>query len=142
MRGVFFVAVAVAIFARSSAVAAFTNADEAKLLSEAAPGLAADAVISGESRERFLRVAHPEDDDLAAPADDGKTEERAPNYKSLNEILKKLDEEEMINVSKILGNMGAIHADHLAKARAALNAAHERGAITANQLQAALAKLV
>ncbi|EGZ19905.1 hypothetical protein PHYSODRAFT_285342 [Phytophthora sojae] len=134
MRGVFFVAVAVAIFARSSA--------EAKLLSEAAPGLAADAVISGESRERFLRVADPEDDDLAAPADDGKTEERAPKFKSLNEIHKKLDEEDMVHVSKILGNMGAIHADNIAKARAALKAAHESGATTANQLVAGLAKPV
>ncbi|ETO58878.1 hypothetical protein F444_22745 [Phytophthora nicotianae P1976] len=66
MRSIFYVAVAVAIFARSCVVAASTNADESQLLSKVSPDVAADAMIRSDSQKRFLRVTDPEDDALIA----------------------------------------------------------------------------
>ncbi|KAG7398332.1 Elongation factor 1-beta [Phytophthora boehmeriae] len=97
MRSVFYVAVAVAVavFARSSVVAAFANADESKLLSKATPDFTADAVISGNSRKRFLRVTEPEDEDLLA------ADEERVKLKSLKKIAKKLDKKNMKQVAWI-----------------------------------------
>ncbi|GMF49398.1 unnamed protein product [Phytophthora fragariaefolia] len=49
MRAAFYVAVAVAVFARSSAVAVFASADEPKFLSKVTPDLAADTMTSMDS---------------------------------------------------------------------------------------------
>ncbi|KAG3080019.1 hypothetical protein PI124_g19559 [Phytophthora idaei] len=66
MRSIFYVALAVAVLARSSVVAAFTSADESQLLSKTSPDFAADALISSDSRKRFLRVTGQDDVGLAA----------------------------------------------------------------------------
>ncbi|KAG7384800.1 hypothetical protein PHYBOEH_009318 [Phytophthora boehmeriae] len=98
MRTVCYVAVAVAVFARSSVVAAFANADESKLLSKTAPDFAADAVISSDSRKRFLRVADPEDDDLLA------ADEERVKFASMKQIIAKLEKDDMKHVAAILVN--------------------------------------
>ncbi|KAG7376064.1 hypothetical protein PHYBOEH_001847 [Phytophthora boehmeriae] len=90
MRSVFYVAVAVAVLARSSVVAAFANADESKLLSKTTSDFAADAMIGGDSRKRFLRVT-----DL---------DEERTKLKSMGEIIAKLDEQDMKHVAAILVN--------------------------------------
>ncbi|KAE8966320.1 hypothetical protein PR003_g29473 [Phytophthora rubi] len=104
MRTVFFVAVAVAVFARGSVVAALTNAGESKLLSKSTPDFAVDAMIDSDSRKRFLRVADPEDDDLTL--DD---EERV-KYKSINKIIAALQEQDLHDVANILAKIDEIHA--------------------------------
>ncbi|KAG3236579.1 hypothetical protein PI124_g18417 [Phytophthora idaei] len=96
MRSIFYVALAVGVLARSSVVAAFTNADESQLLSKTSPDFAADALISMDSRKRFLRVTDPEDDDLVV------ADEEQTKYGSLSAIIKKLDEKEMGNAASIL----------------------------------------
>ncbi|OWZ10875.1 Avirulence (Avh) protein [Phytophthora megakarya] len=83
MRSAFYVAVAVAVLARSSFVAAFTNVDESQPLSNTIPDF--DAAISNDSPKRFLRVTEPKDLDLT-PDD----EERV-KFASLDNIIKKLD---------------------------------------------------
>ncbi|OWY99148.1 Avirulence (Avh) protein [Phytophthora megakarya] len=82
MRSVFYVALAVAVLARTSFVAAFTNASQ--LLSKTVPDFATDTVINRESTKRFLRVTDP-DDDVLAPDD----EERV-KFKKLSEIVDKV----------------------------------------------------
>ncbi|OWY93740.1 RxLR effector protein, partial [Phytophthora megakarya] len=84
MRSVFYVALAVAVLAHTSIVAAFTNAEESQLLSKTIPDFATDTVINRESTKRFLRVTDP-DDDFLTPDD----EERV-KYASLRWIMKKL----------------------------------------------------
>ncbi|KAG3122156.1 hypothetical protein PC129_g24350, partial [Phytophthora cactorum] len=95
MRSIFYVALAVAVLARSSVVAAFTNADESQLLSKTSPDLAADAMISSDSRKRFLRVTGPEDAD----------EERTQKFGSLSAIIAKLDAKELDNAAQIITRM-------------------------------------
>ncbi|OWZ21884.1 Avirulence (Avh) protein [Phytophthora megakarya] len=84
MRSVFYVAFAVAVLARTSFVAAFTNAEESQLLSKTIPDFATDTVINRETTKRFLRVTDP-DDDVLTPGD----EERV-KIKKLSEILDKV----------------------------------------------------
>nr|QMU24848.1 PaRXLR24 [Phytophthora agathidicida] len=107
MRSVFYVAVAVAVFARSSVVVASTNADESQVLSKTSPDFTVDAMISTDSQKRFLRVTDPEDDDLTADDED------RTKYGSLAQIIAKLDEKEMGHVAKILKNMDSIHEKSL-----------------------------
>ncbi|POM71137.1 Secreted RxLR effector peptide protein [Phytophthora palmivora] len=87
MRSIFYVAVAVAVLAHSSFVAAFSNADESQLLSKTIPDYSANAAISSDSKKRFLRVTDPEYDDFTPAA-----EERG-KFASLNKLIKKLDDE-------------------------------------------------
>ncbi|KAF1786212.1 hypothetical protein GQ600_27396 [Phytophthora cactorum] len=115
MRSVFYVAVAVAVFARSSVVVASTNADESQVLSKTSPDFTVDAMISTDSQKRFLRVTDPEDDDLKADDED------RTKYGSLKDIIAKLDEKNMNHVAEILENMSSIHKKAL-KAKVAENA--------------------
>ncbi|KAG7375536.1 Elongation factor 1-beta [Phytophthora boehmeriae] len=114
MRTVFYVAVAVAVLARSSVVAAFANADESKLLSKATPDFTADTVISSDSRKRFLRVTDPEDDGLVA------ADEERVKFASMKQIIAKLEEDDMKHVAKILEDF------QVSQAKSALKAARER----------------
>ncbi|ETI57579.1 hypothetical protein L917_21684 [Phytophthora nicotianae] len=129
MRSLFYIAVAVAVFARSSAVAAFTNADDSQLLSKTTPDFATDAMASSDSRKRFLRATDPEDGDLQA---DG--EERT-KFKSLADIIKHLDDQKMKHVAEILANMENIHHKN------ALAKALESGRITQKNYDDAIAAL-
>nr|AEK80967.1 Avh224 [Phytophthora sojae] len=65
MRSVFYVALAVAVFAHSSFVAAFAAADESALLSKTTPDFANDNVLSTDSWKRFLRSTDLDDEDDA-----------------------------------------------------------------------------
>ncbi|OWY93243.1 RxLR effector protein [Phytophthora megakarya] len=85
MRSVFYIALAVVALARSSFVAASTNADDSQFLSKTNSEFTPDAVIRSDSQKRFLRVAAPENVDLAAD------DEERTKYKSLQGIYKKLD---------------------------------------------------
>ncbi|POM75892.1 Secreted RxLR effector peptide protein [Phytophthora palmivora] len=126
MRSVFYVAVAVAILARSSVVAAFTNADDSRLMSKTPPDFAVNAVISSDPRKRFLRVTDPEDGTLIA-AD----EERGGKIGSLKAIIAKLDEQNLNHVAEILKDVKQIHALNT------LKAAQERGKISKEDFEAA-----
>ncbi|KAE8889451.1 hypothetical protein PF005_g31849 [Phytophthora fragariae] len=133
MRTVFFIAVAVAVFARGSVVAAFTDADESKLLSKTTPDFAVDAMIDSDSRKRFLRVADPEDDDLTL--DD---EERV-RYKSPKRIITALQEQDLHDVANILAKFDEIHAKNVYHANEKLKTALQNKEISAADYQAALA---
>ncbi|KAE8960366.1 hypothetical protein PR003_g31306 [Phytophthora rubi] len=132
MRSVFFVAVAVAVFARGSVVGAFTNADDSKLLSKTTPDFAADAMIDSDSRKRFLRVADPEDDDLTADY-----EERV-KYKSINKIIAALEAEDQRTAAKILKKMDDIHAKNVHDAEEKLKTALQNNKISEADYKAAL----
>ncbi|KAJ8569178.1 hypothetical protein ON010_g6083 [Phytophthora cinnamomi] len=127
MRCVYFVAFAVAVLARGSVVAAFTNADESKLLLKTTPDLAADALIG---QKRFLRVADPEDDDLTTG-----DEERGGGAKfaSLSAIIKKLDEQDLTHAAEVLKNMKQTHKENAEKA---IKAALDEGRIKAKDVDA------
>ncbi|KAG7381506.1 hypothetical protein PHYPSEUDO_005963 [Phytophthora pseudosyringae] len=128
MRSIFYVALALAVVARSTVVAAFANADESQLLSKTFPDGAADAVISSDSRKRFLRVTDP---DLAV--DD---EERGgQKYGSMTAIIAKLEEQNMKHVAKILSGFEAKHYD------AKLMKAVQDGKISKNEMGAVKALL-
>ncbi|GMF41635.1 unnamed protein product [Phytophthora lilii] len=96
MRSIFFVGLVIAVFARSSAVTAFTNTDDSQLLSNAAPDFATNILVNTDTQKRFLRVTDPDDDDLAV--DD---EERGGRFGSLEEIIKKLDDQTAEQARKI-----------------------------------------
>ncbi|POM63939.1 Secreted RxLR effector peptide protein [Phytophthora palmivora] len=118
MRSVFYVAVAVAVLARNSVVAAFTNADQSRFLSKPTPDFVADVMISSDSQRRFLRVTDPEDEDWIA------TDEERVKYGSLSKIIEKLEKNDMSHVAEILKNMEVIHVKN------ALEAAKKNGQIT------------
>ncbi|EEY62873.1 secreted RxLR effector peptide protein, putative [Phytophthora infestans T30-4] len=70
MRSTFYIVLVVAVLARCSAVAAFTNADESQLLSKVSPDFAVNDMTNTVSRKRSLRVAGPEDDDSTTDEED------------------------------------------------------------------------
>nr|AEK80963.1 Avh223 [Phytophthora sojae]AEK80964.1 Avh223 [Phytophthora sojae]AEK80965.1 Avh223 [Phytophthora sojae] len=74
MRSVFYVALAVAVFAHSSFVAAFAAADESALLSKTTPDFANDDVLSTDSWKRFLRSTDLDDEAEDAAEDDRKAD--------------------------------------------------------------------
>ncbi|KAK1947475.1 hypothetical protein P3T76_001485 [Phytophthora citrophthora] len=80
MRCFVYIALALAVFARSNGVEAFTNTD---LSSKITPGFAANEVDYDSPRKRFLRVNHPEN---------AAGEERT-KISSLEMITKRLDKE-------------------------------------------------
>ncbi|POM65764.1 Avirulence protein (Avh) [Phytophthora palmivora] len=124
MRSVFYVAVAVAALATSSAVAAFTNADD-KLLVKTTPNIEADAMISGDSQRRFLRVSGPEDDGLIA------TDEERRKVRTITKIYAKLDKQKRIRDAQVR-KMKAI------RARKIINAARKRGRLSNADYDAAI----
>ncbi|KAG1711432.1 hypothetical protein DVH05_008684 [Phytophthora capsici] len=78
MRCILYIALALAAFARSDAVEAFTNAD---LSSKISHDFAANELVNESSQKRFLRVDYPKSVD---------TEERM-KISSLKKIIKELD---------------------------------------------------
>ncbi|EEY67206.1 secreted RxLR effector peptide protein, putative [Phytophthora infestans T30-4] len=70
MRSTFYIVLVVAVLARCSVVAAFTNADDSQLLSKVSPDFAASEMTNTASQKRFLRVAGPEDDDAMTDEED------------------------------------------------------------------------
>ncbi|KAG6616408.1 putative secreted RxLR effector peptide protein [Phytophthora cinnamomi] len=125
MRIAFYVAMGIAVFARNSVVAVFTNTDESKLVWKTSPDLAINAMISSGTRKRMLRVTDPEESDMTAP-----NEERVQKYASLAEIIKKLDDEKA--VTDILKDMTAIHL------KIGLQAARKREEMTREEFNAAM----
>ncbi|KAG6612658.1 RxLR effector protein [Phytophthora cinnamomi] len=102
-----------AVLAHSNVVAAFTNADESKLLSKTTPDLVANALIG---QKRFLRPTDPED-----PGDDGLTatdadEERGGKFASVSVIIEKLDDQKMKHAAEVLAGMKQTHAENGEKA--------------------------
>ncbi|EEY62872.1 secreted RxLR effector peptide protein, putative [Phytophthora infestans T30-4] len=89
MRSTFYIVLVVAVLARCSAVAAFTNADESQLLSKVSPDFAASDMTNTVSRKRFLRVAGPEDDDST-------TNEEDQGFGSIVDVIKRSDATEAI----------------------------------------------
>ncbi|OWZ06380.1 Avirulence (Avh) protein [Phytophthora megakarya] len=94
MRCAFYVAIAIAVLARSNVITAFANTGESNLLSMATPDFATDAVIS---QKRFLRVADPQDtvlmrdDEERMPKLKSLSEEGVPKIKLLSDVFQKLD---------------------------------------------------
>ncbi|OWY98931.1 RxLR effector protein [Phytophthora megakarya] len=109
MRCSYYVVVAVAILARSTVSAAFTNADDSTLLSKTTPDFATDTIIGSESRKRFLRTHDLENGELT-PADEERTK-----YGSLAAIIKKLEEKDLQDVANILTKMDEIHGQNMLK---------------------------
>ncbi|EEY67908.1 secreted RxLR effector peptide protein, putative [Phytophthora infestans T30-4] len=121
MRSLFYVALAVAVLARTHVVAASTNADKPQLMSKTSPDFV--GTVSTEPRKRFLRATDPEDVDLMT-ADEERTK-----YGSIDGIIKRL------NAAGTLLNMGKIENKN------AIKAAREAGTISKKESSAVKAFL-
>ncbi|OWZ23452.1 RxLR effector protein [Phytophthora megakarya] len=123
MRSLFYVAVAVVVLAHNSVVEAFTNADEAKHLSNTTPDFVADGMISSDSRKRFLRVTDPEDGDLITVHEERGKQKVAGIIKKMTKM-EIQDKQNMKKAAEILVSMKQIRVQDV------LKAALDRGTIT------------
>ncbi|EEY67199.1 secreted RxLR effector peptide protein, putative [Phytophthora infestans T30-4] len=90
MRSAFYIFLVVAVLARCSVVAAFTNADDSQLLSKVSPDFAANDMTYTVSRKRLLRVAGREDDDAT-------TDEEDRGFTSIVDVIKRSDAAEALH---------------------------------------------
>ncbi|KAI9988345.1 hypothetical protein PInf_021744 [Phytophthora infestans] len=110
MRSIYYVVLAAALFARTTVVTAFTNADDSQLVSKMSPDFASDVKISGDFQTRSLRVTDPEDGNLMTDS-----EERT-KYASLKDVIKRSA------AADILKNMPSDSEEEVVKALLALAA--------------------